>query len=582
MVKRSQKKRPLAPPPIPAIASLADVLVALKAQSSFSETRLRDLCSSVKRIAFLLEDDPARIALDLPSISAKLAALTPAIAGLTPKTFSNIRTGFIAAVKASALKPVHGTAKTPLSPRWKTLFAKLSARRAHIGLSRLARYASAHGLEPEQINDATIEAFITKVRNETLHRKPNDLHRSVARIWNEVASQSKFDLQLVRVPSFRSPVKRIDWNRLPKMFHDDLNDYLTWCTADPLATDARPRPLASRTIKLRWDQIHAGLTSLVQSGVAPNKISSLADLVAVENFKRILRRRHEMTGGRENVFNHDLARTLVEIARQWAKVDATSLAELRRLSAKLPVPIAGLTDKNKRALRQFDDPALLRRLYDLPKRLWAEVKRDAQPNVRTLVKAQAALAIGILSYMPVRLQNLASLTFDVHLFVREARGAVSSLELSASEVKNRQEAAFDIPQPVAQMLIEYRNRIAPKILGRRPDKLFAKADGTPKNQWSVAWLVRTYLKKRAGIKLSSHQFRHLCALVVLNEEPGNFETVRQLLGHASLRTTVNAYTGIDSRRAGRHHQRLIEQALASERLIGRKNKQSDERRRYVP
>ena len=60
------------------------------------------------------------------------------------------------------------------------------------------------------------------------------------------------------------------------------------------------------------------------------------------------------------------------------------------------------------------------------------------------------------------------------------------------------------------------------------------------------------------------KFRHLSAKVMLDAQPGNFETVRQLLGHKSLRTTVGAYAGIDSRRAGRHQQRLIEEALAAE------------------
>ena len=73
-----------------------------------------------------------------------------------------------------------------------------------------------------------------------------------------------------------------------------------------------------------------------------------------------------MVGGRENVFNHDVARTLVEIARQWVNVDAATLTELRRLASKIPTPLAGLTEKNKRALRQFDDPAILRRLYEFP------------------------------------------------------------------------------------------------------------------------------------------------------------------------------------------------------------------------
>jgi hypothetical protein len=75
----------------------------------------------------------------------------------------------------------------------------------------------------------------------------------------------------------------------------------------------------------------------------------------------------------------------------------------------MPAPVAGLTGKNKRALRQFDDPAVLRRLYSLPDRLWIEARGDKRPHFRTLAKAQAALAIGILSYMPLRPHNLAAL-----------------------------------------------------------------------------------------------------------------------------------------------------------------------------
>jgi hypothetical protein len=41
--------------------------------------------------------------------------------------------------------------------------------------------------------------------------------------------------------------------------------------------------------------------------------------------------------------------------------------------------------------------------------------------------------------------------------------------------------------------------------------------------------------------------------------------VRQLLGHKNLSQTVSAYAGVDSRRAGRHHQRLIEEALSAQR-----------------
>ena len=90
------------------------------------------------------------------------------------------------------------------------------------------------------------------------------------------------------------------------------------------------------------------------------------------------------------------------------------------------------------------------------------------------------------------------------------------------------------------------------------------ADGSPKSQAMVALLIKSYLRKRAGIELTSHQFRHLSGKTILDAEPGNFETVRQLLGHKDLRTTTRFYAGIDSRRAARHHQHLVDRALAEQ------------------
>ena len=548
--------------------TLADVLNSLGQETSLSATRLRDLQSAVKRVADLLGDVPAAIPLDLPAIGTKLANVNPITVGVSAKTLANLRSGFLTAIKVSGLKLVQRSAKTPLSPAWVRLMGQLSGKRAHLGLSRLARYASANRIEPNEINDAAIEDFIAAVRAGSLHRNPNDLHRKVTLIWNEVAKLS--GLQTVTVASFRAPAKRVDWTQLTRSFQKDVDRYLEWCRgADVFAADARSRALAPQTVQLRRNQIHAAVTALVESGVRPSAITSLADLVSPEKFKRILRRRHETVDGRENVFNGDLARALVRIAAEWVKVDAGVIVELTRLAGKVPVPMPGLTVKNKRTLGQFDDPAVLQRLYNFSSRLWAEVKRDGKPNFRTLVKAQAALAVAILSYMPIRLQNLAALTFDLHLFLHEAPNATSSLELAAGEVKNRREMAFDIPPLVAKMLMEYRNCIAPSVIGRRPDRLFVKADGSPKNQWSVAWLIRKYLKRRAGIALSPHQFRHLSAKVVLDAEPGNFETPREFLGHKRVETTATIYAGISSRRAARHHQRLVEQALAAEKPASR-------------
>ena len=421
MTKISKSEAPA--PGVAKATTLATVLAALEQPAGLSITRQRDLRSAVKRVADLLGDEPAGVPLDVGAIGSKLGAVNPIAASMTAKRFANIRSDFLAALKASGLMPVKVEVKKTLSPAWAALFKQLSGRRAHIGLSRLARYASAKGIEPRDINDAAIDGFIAAVREGSLHQNPRALHRQVTLIWNEAARDPKLGLPPVTVASFRGPPQRIEWSVLPASFRRDVDDYLCWAgRSDPFAAGARLRALAPKTLRLRRDYIHAAASALVETGTKPASILSLADLVTPLHFKTILRLRLEIAGGQENTFNRDLGIMLALIAREWVKVDGPALAELKRLVGKLPVPTVGLTDKNKRFLRQFDDPKAQQRLRELPERLWVEVRRDRRPNFRTLAKAQAALAIAILTYMPVRSQNLSNLTFDTHLFVRAGAG----------------------------------------------------------------------------------------------------------------------------------------------------------------
>jgi integrase len=541
--------------------TLATVRAALQRPGAVAGTRLRDMQSAVTCVARLLGNEPEAIPLDMEAISAGLGAISPLAAGMTAKRFANIKSDFLAAVRASGVKAIPVPVKKDPSPKWIELFKRLSGRRAHIGLSRFARHASAKGVEPADVNDALFAGFISEVRQGSLHRNPNAFYRQVTLIWNEAASDPSLGLQPVTVPSFRAPPKRIDRAQLRPALTEDTDQYLSWCGgSDPFAADARAKALAPKTLRLARDQIHAAVSALAYSGVETNSVCSLADLVTIDNFKRILLWRVEHSGGQKNSFNHYLARLLVRIAREWVKVDEPTLAQLKRMASKLPAPKRELTPKNKATLRQFDDPEALRRLRWLPEKLWKEVKADKNPSFRTLAKAHAALGIGIVTYMPIRPENLWELAFETHLFVRPGAEATSTLELPSSEVKNETEVAFDIPRHLVKMLLEYRDRIAPKIIGQRPVRLFVKADGTPKSQAMVAVLIKSYALRRAGVVLTPHQFRHLNAKIILDAHPGAYETVKDLLGHKSLKTT-RIYTGIDRRRAGLHQQKLIEQAV---------------------
>jgi hypothetical protein len=125
-----------------------------------------------------------------------------------------------------------------------------------------------------------IAELIAAVREQSLCPRPTVLHRQVTQIWNEAARDPALGLRPVTVPPYRSP-KRIDPARLHDAFRQDVEEHLSWCgVSDPFAADARPRALAPGSLRLRRDQIHAAVTALVESGIKPSAIRSLADLVS--------------------------------------------------------------------------------------------------------------------------------------------------------------------------------------------------------------------------------------------------------------------------------------------------------------
>jgi len=46
--------------------------------------------------------------------------------------------------------------------------------------------------------------------------------------------------------------------------------------------------------------------------------------------------------------------------------------------------------------------------------------------------------------------------------------------------------------------------------------------------------------------MTVHQFRHAAGAIILKNRPGEFELVRQILGHRGLATTMRCYVGLET------------------------------------
>jgi integrase len=546
-------------PQIAAVATLQNVLDRLEANQSLSETQKRDLRSACLAFGKLTGRAPAMMSLDLAAIRGTLDAMVPAQAKVSPKRFANLRSDLGSAIEASGLRPMFKTAGVELSESWTRLFEGITKKRICYGLSRLAHWASQRQVAPAAVDDAVIGRFIADLESASLARNIGNLHRSVAVSWNELVHLRSADkLQLVKLPSRRTEPGRVRWNDLPESFRGGVDQHLIWgAMPDPLDEKARTNALAPRTLNLRRDHIHSAVTAAVGAGIEIQQLTTLANLVDVETFRKLMRQRWEEGDRKFTSYTDGVAGTLIAIAKEWVRVPAETLTTLKALRRKLGSLPSGLTEKNKILLRKFDDPRLLNALIRLPDKLWRQARRDLATSRRPFIELQSALAIDLLLHAPLRMENLASLNFDQHLHWVHGPGKPALMVIQANETKNKVPLEFEIPTVLADRLLIYRNEIAPAITRKRPDAVFVTWLGEPRRQAAISLAIEKTVRNNLGVKLTPHQFRHLAAKIMLDANPGAYELVRQLMGHRNMTTTTNFYAGINTLRAGRAHADIV-------------------------
>lgn len=556
------------------ITTLRDVLDRIAAKSDIAHSRKRDLRSAILSFSKLADEAPAFIPLDLSELRRVLDETDGALAKVSAKRRTNLRSDLVSAIEASGAHPMLKTGALELDPAWKRLLDPISDPRIRSGLSRFARWCSLNSTMPEAVNEIVVDRFAQDLKARTLIRNADGQHGAVVVAWNRLAAQ-KPGLPTITAQAGAKVLKRVPWEHLPATFFADLQKHLVWCAMpDALDDDARATRLAPATIRLRRDHVHSAATAAVAAGVAPQSLRTLADLVQLDTFKAILRKLYAGDGAVLTPYTHGVAGTLIAIATESAGSSTDEISALKKLRRKLGTLPPGLTDKNKSFLRRFDDTQLFDSLLKLPDKIWRNAQRGLSKSKRPFIDIQTSLAIDILLVIPLRMKNLASLSFRDHLHWPNGRGKPAMLIIEGTETKNGIPIESEIPTELADRLWTYRAEIAPAVISKCPDALFVTTTGRPRTQGAVTVSIEKAVYRSIGIRLTPHQFRHFAAKVILDANPGAHELVRQLLVHKNMKTTTNYYAGINTMRAGRAHAELLMQLKAQSSLPKRKRPKS--------
>jgi integrase len=224
-----------------------------------------------------------------------------------------------------------------------------------------------------------------------------------------------------------------------------------------------------------------------------------------------------------------------------------------------------LTAKNLQLVRQVLTEGIWNEVVGLPNVLMQQARsaKDHAP-IKAAVLAQLAVAVAMLTFAPVRLCNLVSTGLGQNLVKPGGLNTPYWLVFPHYDVKNRIDLNFKFDQPLTDLIDEYVHEFRPVLLrGTNSSWLFPGEGGEPKTRLILGQQITVRIQKAVGLRITPHQFRHAAAAIYLRHRPGDYETVRRLLGHRNIQTTVNFYCGLQTMQATEQFGRLIRQQINS-------------------
>jgi integrase len=556
------------------VATLADVLGLLD-PAGLTGTRRRDMVSAVNRICEMAGTTPASVRAEPSVLKDMLSRIRPAAHGVSAKSYSNLRSLLGAALQLAGVIDPSGRGGAKRHPEWGPLLEIVADdQRLSNGLAAFANWCAGQGILPREVDDTVVQRFLIWLETRTLQPRPRDLVRGVPKFWNEAST--KFNslpaIELTAL-SFKAPLKHLKWSDLNPSFQQDADAYFKY-RANPDPFDERPeapkRPLAASTLRQQREHLRLAASILVQNGEV---IASLADLVMPERFKSILRYYHNQVNRDPNAFAIGLAKTLIQVAQYHTGATPKEIGELKRLAGNLPSVPFDLTAKNKTLLRQLESDRVRAKLYFFPEQMMAEVATDLESGRVRFVEAQVAIAIDILLALPLRPQNLSSLSWQHNFSEPNGPRGLLLLHIAARDTKTkRQDIVSEVPDEIARRLRWYRRHVLPRLGADVNGHLFVTEKGIRKGQASLSKQITGAVMRHIGIHMTPHQFRHFVATSYLEQHPEDFETARAMLGHAWSKTT-RIYAGSSSRRASRaYNQYLLRQREALKLLRPRRKR----------
>ncbi|MFM8859627.1 MAG: site-specific integrase, partial [Methylocystis sp.] len=526
--------------------TLAD-LIQLISNAELTKAKKQDLCSAVRGIGKALGSDLKDIPADPGLLRRRLDLVSSAAVGFSSSRWANIRALLGRALELA--RPVMPSRfYAPISLSWQALVDDFS-RNNQERIKPLIRYLSEHGVEPSDVTLVILLAYREAILNDRLRAKPEKSWDSLTWLWNKCARE-KLGWPQIEIPrENKRKTYTLPWTAFPPSLKEDVDRFAARQTGRDFAEDGPIKPLRETSCQTRVYQLRVAASVLVLQGMRPEEITSISVLTIFENYQKILQYFYDKNNQQSSSRISHLATFLVGVARHFVKVTPDEHERLKKQASKLSKKTQGMTAKNRARLRPLDDPEMSQVFLDLPYRIYREMDKKRGSVRNKAVLAQVSIAILILQIAPIRIKNLTQIDIQKNLIIR---GHNLYLVFDGHEVKNNQPIDFELPDKVVDMLAWYIREHRSVLMTEPSDALFPGQKNKTKSQGLLGTQISKIVFRYLGMKFNPHLFRHAGGKIFLDIHPGQYEIVRQVLGHKSIDTTTSYYAGAETQTAGRH------------------------------
>lgn len=581
----------------PSFERLFEAVEAAPIKPSLKTRHHSDLQTLVRmsgRPAAQLSTEPA-------ALRALLADIEPQLRRLSDRRRANLRYSLRRALWWAGLLPMPGRCTNPLSPAWEALLARINPDlRLRRTLERPMRLFSLVGVEPQSVGRAELEWLRRTIFEDPFIRDPRIDHRRLwlALVWCQ-ENVPDWPLPKVEAPRYRNDGYVLGWADLPASLKSEAEKFTAWyggwelraAGASSGADDAwgrstlrsfitrgaRRRPASRATCERRFWEIQRCASILRRLGLPCGSLEELTRPAAVDAIMGFLSDRANK-GVTKQMF--DLACFLKMVARRWVKRSEADLADLKSICDNVEPREAGMTKRNMERLVALMDEAKATELELLPFRLAARVRRAGARHRNAAARMQIAVALAILRVAPLRISNLCALRLERNLrFVTYEGRRRAQIFVPKEMVKNRRDLLHLLDEEATELVETYLREHRPTLqaaLGDHSDHVFPGEGARHKGRHALGLQISRTIKRYTGLDIHPHLFRHYVVLDYLLAHPGEYETLRHVLSHATTETIRKHYAGLEARAAA---QRFEEHVLARRRALREAERQRGGRSR---